>query len=93
MAYTDIVEMATNATLRTRFAAAAAAEGEDDPSRWAADNAWHLAASPGWADAWAYAEDTATVNQNPDTGMRNDVITDGMILSAVQARQAALATP
>lgn len=93
MAYIDIVQMATNATLRTRVAAAAAAEGEGDPTQWAADNMWRIAAAPGWSDAWDYAEDTKTDNVNPDTGARDDVISDSMILAAVQARRAELAAP
>lgn len=93
MAYIDIVQMATNPTLRTRVAAAAAAEGEPDPLGWAEANMWAIAAAPGWADAWDYAEDTRTDNVNPDTGARDDVISDVMILSAVQERRAALAAP
>lgn len=93
MAYADIVEMAQSTTLRQRIAAAVAGEGEADPVQWAADNMWHLAASPGWADDWSYARDTATVNTNPDVGARSDVIDDPQILSAVQARRTALAAP
>lgn len=93
MAYSDIVQMATNYSLQSRVAAAAAQEGEQDPMTWAQSNAWDFAAQPGWSDAWAYAKDTQTVNQNPDTGARNDVISDGMILSAVQAIRAAEANP
>lgn len=91
MAYSSIVEMATSYSLISRVAAAAAQEGEQDPMTWAQQNAWEVAAQPGWADSWDYAKDTATVNQNPDTGARNDVISDQQILGAVQAIRGATA--
>lgn len=85
MSYRSIVEMASSQSLIARIAACAAQEGvETNPLTWAQDNIWKVAASPGWADQWSYAVDTATVNVNPDTGARNDVITDGNILSVVQ---------
>lgn len=85
MAYNTIIAMAASPSLTARIAAAAAGEGHVDPVRWASDHAWALAAEPGWADAWQYALDEATLNVNPDTGQRDDVISDAMILSAVQA--------
>jgi hypothetical protein len=93
MAYSDVVEMSVNASLRERVAAAAAGEKIADPIQWAADNMWHIASSPGWADAWDYAEDTKNENVNQDTGQRTDVISDAMILSSVQARIAELQAP
>lgn len=89
MAYSTIAEIAGSTSLQTRIAGAAAQEGVDLPVGWAATHAWEIAASPEWADNWAYAVDTATVNVNPDTGARNDVISDAMILAAVQALIAA----
>jgi hypothetical protein len=88
MAYISIVEMAGSQSLLARITAAAAAEAIPEPSQWAQANIWQLAATPGWADAWDYARDTATDEQNPDTGKRPGVISDQMILSAVQARWA-----
>ena len=85
MSYQSVVEMAGSSSLTRRIAASAATEGQTDPLGWAQSRIWRLAASPGWADGWEYAENVATINVNPDTGIRNDVITDSMILSAVQA--------
>jgi hypothetical protein len=83
--YNAIDQLASSASLLNRVAAAAASEGQADPTGWADRNKWRLAAEPGWADAWSFAEDNATVNVNPDTGVRDDVINDSMILTAVQA--------
>lgn len=88
MFYNAVVEMAQSASLRNRVAACAAAEGVTNPEQWAASKMWALASSPGWAEDWAYAQDTYTVNQNPDTGARTDVIGDAQILAAVQALSA-----
>lgn len=85
MSYLSVVEMAGSQSLLSRISACAASEGQDEPLAWAQANIWKLCATPDWDDAWAYAKDTQTVNQNPDTGMRDDVINDNMILSAVQA--------
>lgn len=85
MAYKDIVDMAGSQSLTSRIVAAAAQESVDEPLAWVQSRIWKFAASPGWADAWAYANGTATVNNNPDTGVRDDVISDAMILSAVQS--------
>lgn len=86
MSYTDVARMATDGHLRERIAACAAIEGvrEPHPTKWADDNQWQLAGSPGWGDAYAYA--VLTGNEAP--GRDNAVVSDGMILSAVQARRA-----
>lgn len=89
MSYTSVVEMANSSSLIGRLTAAAAAEGKTSPEQWTRTNLWKLVSSPNWADQWQYAADTATVNTNPDLGIRNDVISDGNILSAVQALIAA----
>lgn len=93
MSYQSVVEMASSQSLLARLVAAAAAEGQTDPLQWTQANVWRLSATPGWADAWAYARDTETDDQNPDTGRRPGVISDGMILSAVQALRAEQAPP
>lgn len=93
MAYSDVVEMANDEDLRARCIAAVAQQGEPSPEGWVANNMWHLAASPGWAEDWAYAKDTYTVNLNPNLGQRGDVIDDNQILASVQARINDLATP
>lgn len=93
MSYQAVVQMANSSSLLQRVAAAAAEEGMADPMDWAQRNLWKVVSSPGWRDAWSYAEDVKTVNQNPDTGIRTDVINDDMILAAVQPLvQEALAT-
>jgi len=85
MTYSSVVEMAQSDSLLNRVAAAAASEGfEDDPVSFARNMIWQIVASPGWSEAWDSAQAAASVNDNPDTGARDDVITDGMILSAVQ---------
>ena len=68
-----------------RIAACAAMEGIPQPTQWAGDNLWRIIARTEWVNAWGFAEDNKTVNDNPDSGARDDVINDGMILSAVQA--------
>lgn len=85
MTYNVIIDMAGNASLINRAAAAASQEGHTSPLDWAQTHSWELASQPGWADSWASAEASKTVNVNQDTGMRDDVISDAMILSAVQA--------
>lgn len=85
MAYSDIYAMASSPSLLNRIAAAAASEGIDNPYDWTRVRMWQLAASPGWADDWAYAVATSSTNVNPDTGARSDVIDDSQILAAVQS--------
>ena len=84
MGYWDIAQMSADVDLTSRVAACAAQEGVPDPRQWAADNVLLLAAEPGWADAWASA--VAAGNEQP--GRDPAVITDGMILAAVQAAAA-----
>jgi hypothetical protein len=93
VSYNTIIEMAGSSSLIDRSAAAAAQEGAVDPVQWAHAHIWLLAAAPGWADAWASATAACSVNVNPDTGQRDDVITDGMILAEVQAVMAEEAAP
>lgn len=90
MSFQNIVDMSRSGTLINRIAACAASEPayleSVPPNVWAGQNAMKICAkSADWAAAWEYAENTKTANQNPDTGMRSDVITDQMILSVVQA--------
>jgi hypothetical protein len=84
MSYWDISEMSFDPDLSNREQAAAAQEipvGGMDPRTWQADNSLRLAASPGWSEAWA----SAVAGGVPRPGKDPGVITDGMILSAVQA--------
>lgn len=85
MSYTSVVEMANSSSLIGRLTAAAAGEGIAQPDVWTRTNLWKLVSSPGWSDKWQFADDNSTVNVNPDSGIRNDVIGDNDILSAVQA--------
>lgn len=86
MSYASVVQIVGSGSLRQRIAACAAQEGYDgNPLEWVDSHIWQIASSKQeWIDAWAYAVDTETPNQNPDTGARNDVISDAFILSVVQ---------
>ena len=85
MSYSSIQALATDGSLMGRINAAAATQGLENPDSWVAQRMWKFASQPTWGDKWAYAVDNATVNVNPDTGIRTDVISDGDILAAVQA--------
>jgi hypothetical protein len=85
MSYWDISQMSNDLDLTSRAAACAAQEGIDDPRNWAADHMLTLAAEPGWADAWA----SAIAGGNESPGRDGAVITDSMVLSAVQAENSA----
>ena len=82
MSYSTQASMSQDPDLHARLAACAAAEGMTDPHplAWASNHQWQLAASPGWDAAYAHALTTGV--QNP--GASESVITDGMILAAVQ---------
>jgi hypothetical protein len=85
MSYLAMTEMASSQSLIARVAAAAAAEGlQENPVAWTQNNIWKIVAADGWADVWSKATDTKTVNVNPDTGARNDVIGDDRIQKAVR---------
>jgi hypothetical protein len=82
MSYWNISVMALDNDLTRREAAAAAQENAPgDANQWALDHGLQLASSPGW-DA-AYSSALAGGVENP--GRDEAVITDGMILSAVQS--------
>lgn len=79
--YWDIADMSNNSQLQSRVAACAAQEQDQDGWAWTGANMLKVCASPGWADAWASAKAAG----NPEPGKDPAVITDGQILSAVQA--------
>lgn len=80
-----IIEMAGSPSLLDRVAACAAQEGVENPRQWVYDNAWKLVShDTSWAADWQYAVDTASANVNPDTGKRDDVISETKILAVVQ---------
>lgn len=81
MTYLAVSQMAHDEALQGRIAAAAAMERLTWPDGWVARRRWQLVARSDWADAWAYATSTGKTNPGPDPG----VITDQMILSAIQA--------
>jgi hypothetical protein len=77
--------MARDDALLLRVTACAADEGLDNPEAWAWSRQWQISAQPGWDAAYSYA---ITAN-NPNPGDDAGVITDAMILSAVQSLKAA----
>ncbi|QCQ57558.1 hypothetical protein SEA_WARREN_25 [Microbacterium phage Warren] len=89
MTYATVATIRRDADISNRVAACIAVEGTAPyPEQWAAENAWALAAQPGWAAAW-----DSSIAAHPDDpdfrpGNANDVITDAMILAAVQSIQA-----
>ena len=85
MSYNDIRAMAKDVSLVERIAAAAAQESVAAPLDWAWTHSWHLVAKVDWEAAWNYAEAAVIPSPGADEG----VITDGMILAAVQAQLAA----
>ncbi len=81
MSYMTIATMANDWALAQRLTAAAAEEDKARPyPQWVAGYAWDLAATPGWAASWESAVAGGIENPGADPG----VITDGMILAAVQ---------
>jgi hypothetical protein len=56
----------------------------DDAVRWAGDNMYLWAASPGWGEAWTYALTVHADDPDYEPGADESVITDGMILATVQ---------
>lgn len=86
--YDSVADVADSPSLMRRVTACASTEGETNPEAWARDHRWQYAAAPGWGAAFASAE----AGGNPDPGADPAVVTDGMILSQVQAMLAP-ATP
>lgn len=89
MSYKNVYDMAKDENLAIRIAGCVATQTGytlptgtvDHPVSIAEAIQWQCAGQPGWADAYAYA--IATDVENP--GLDEAVITDGMILSAVQS--------
>lgn len=89
MSYNSVAEMARSMSLTQRIIAAAAKESVERPEQWAQNYRWEVASQPGWDAAW----DSAVAGGVPDPGKDEAVITDGMILSGVQAVITANPTP
>lgn len=88
MAYFDQAQLSRDGDFNQRIAAAAQLEIALDgqhPLQWAAENQWALSAAPGFADAYA----SAVASGVPHPGADPSVISDAMILSAIQAHAAA----
>lgn len=81
MTYNTIATMAEDDALNRRVTAAVAAERILDPAGWLYPRVWQVASQPGWASAW----ESAVASGVTDPGANEGVITDGMILSGVQA--------
>lgn len=80
MSYHAIAIMSQDRGLSDRVAACAAVEGEADPEVWVGAHRWQYSARQGWADAYTYALEAKT----PAPGIDHAVISDAMILTAVQ---------
>jgi hypothetical protein len=81
MAFSDIALLSADNDFILRTRACVATEGESDPVQWSMDHQWAMAATPGFGDAYA----TAILNGVVRPGNDPAVISDGQILSAVQA--------
>lgn len=85
MAYSDQALLSNDGDFVLRVAACAAVEIDlapgEQPTAWAANNVWLVAAAPGFADKYA----SALAAGVPRPGNDQAVIADGEILSAVQA--------
>ena len=80
MSYKLVADMQADQLLTRRIIACAALEKIKEPHQWVSSLMWYFAAQPGWAASWASAQESQLDNIGNDEG----VITDGMILSAVQ---------
>ena len=89
MSYWDISQMALDMDLLLRVQASAAQEIPiaESPYTWTAEHILNVTSQPDWDSAWSSAIASGVPNPGRDEG----VITDGMILSGVQAVQSALA--
>lgn len=81
MSYATIHEMQSNTDLRSRVTACAAQESKSWGEVSDALYFYRITSSPGWSDAWEYAK----ASGSESIGANESVITDGMILSAVQS--------
>lgn len=86
--YGIMVDMSRSQSLMARVAACAAQQGNTTPNVWASNNLLPLVAQAdaSLTAAWQSAMDDP--DGNPDIGKRDDVVTDAMILAAVNNRKA-----
>lgn len=86
MTYAIVATICRDTDISRRVAACVAIERvSPTPEQWVAENAWTLAAQPGWAAAWGSALASHAGDETYSPGSDESVITDGMILSAVQS--------
>ena len=93
--YLSISEIANDEWVNERMRAAATQQvaagnvpeiaGYDDPGSWVAKERYLWASSPGWGAAWDSALAAHPDEPDYEPGRDQAVITDGMILSTVQA--------
>jgi hypothetical protein len=81
MSYSTQSELARDNSVLMRVSACASTCGVKNPQSWAWEHQWELSAQPGWDTAYSYA----LANNKTDVGNDESVITDGMILAAVEA--------
>lgn len=88
MSYGNQAALARDQDFLDRCTAAAAVEihalepsSPTPPQQWVYEHSWHLAGAPGFGDAYA----SGIANGLARPGLDDAVITDGMILGAVQA--------
>ena len=81
MSYNTIAQSASDYDLLRRIAASAAQEGQQgDAIQWANEHIWEVVSASDIEAAYA----SALIALNPAPGKDESVVTDGMILSAVQ---------
>jgi hypothetical protein len=83
MSYNAQAQLSVDPDFLNRVAACAAVEVDTDmqPTAWAYENVWRISAAPGFADKYA----SALAGEVEHPGADESVISDGEILSAVQA--------
>lgn len=84
MTHQALASMRGSHSLKQRIVACVAMEGVANPDAAAEQFLWPIIARRDWISAWDAAVENYNNQYNPDTGARPDVITDAMILAAVQ---------
>jgi hypothetical protein len=84
MTFQTVADIVDSLSLLRRELAGIAKEGIDPPDNWQFQHRWKLAAQPGWDAAWDSALASHPDDPDYDPGADQSVITDGMILSAIQ---------
>jgi hypothetical protein len=89
--YLSISQIAADNYMNERMRACAVQQNDlgsitvSDPLAWVSENAYLWAASPGWGEKWDSALVSHEGNSAYQPGSDSSVITDGDILSTVQA--------